>query len=462
MSEIIKKGNVIDLVVKHDLCSGCGVCVACCPGKFLTMGFADNGDLTSCWAMAPCLRDCGICIDVCPFSAGVFDPRPLSNEIFGQKCRVSKSFHNDVGLYSKAFVGHALSCRDISSSGGLLTWTLENLMTSGFVDRVAVVACEPDESGGYRFVFKAARTPEEIRRAGGSVYHQVEISNIIELIKKEPHLRWAITGVPCLCAALRRAMQKRPFLNDAIKYIFGLACGMYQNSFYTKMLLATSGLNPDLTIDIKYRLKAISVAASNFRFQGTSREGDGGKVIHYKKLPSFLGMHGYFRCNSCNNCMDVFAENADACFMDAWLPDYQRDFNGNSIVLTREPLVQDIIEKGIASKQLCAKPIDIDSVVQSQRGHVYRKRHLIWMRQGEKIDPSTGLSFTYENKIEWFLQRYIQRRSKAVWKEVGGGLNVFWLRTWDIILMVTVERVFRWSLRHLRIFTPSQIKIKES
>jgi len=44
-------------------------------------------------------------------------------------------------------------------------------------------------------------------------------------------------------------------------------------------------------------------------------------------------------------------------------------------------------------------PLKIDKVVASQKGHVRRKRYLIAMRNGVRLDRTTGLAFPW--KIAW-------------------------------------------------------------
>ena len=440
--------NVILQVVRKDLCSGCGVCVGICPGQVLSMTEAPNGDLTSRWTKAPCTANCGLCLTVCPFAEGVLNPRPLNQEAFGpQQDRLDQHFHEDTGYYDRAFVGYAEANRDASASGGLLTWTLESLLVAGEVDRVAVVVCEPEHVQGYRFVFEESQTIQEVRRGAGSVYHQVEISEILQHIAREPALRWAVTGVPCLCAALRQAMHRMPKLGSSICYLLGLACGMYQNRFYTEMLLAESGVDPRNTVNIEYRRKSDGGSPSDYRFCGTDNRGQG-KEIAYHGLPYYLGRNSFFRVNACNFCRDVFAETADACFMDAWLPEYQKEPRGTSLVLVRNQVIRQMLEQGEAENSVFLDEIGIEKVVASQKGHVRRKRQLIVLRQGKAIDPSSGSAFTISDRLAWLVQRYAQRRSKDAWATIGRnkGVQAFWRATWDVSLLIHLEAIYNKTL----------------
>ena len=403
------------------------------------MSFHVNGDLTTGWTTQECRKDCGLCLKVCPFADGVLDPRPLNRQIYAFASS-PQGFHEEVGFYDNAFAGFSPVNRPLSASGGLLTWTIEELFRTCEIDRAGVIMCEADEAKGYSFVFFEAKNAEEIRASSGSVYHQVEISSLLRHIRQHSGLRWAITGVPCLCSAVRRAMKQSDDLANSVRFILGLACGMYQNRFYTEMLLTASGLQPMQVRDVKYRLKAQSIGANNFRFQGITTD-KSGKAIDYLGLPQHLGHHAYFRCNACNYCKDVFAEQADACYMDAWLPSYQKDLAGTSLVLTRNPALSRRLENAAKEGRIDLKSIDIADIVASQKGHVLRKRHLIAMRLGEKRDAS-GRSFPWEVRSTWAIQRYVQKRSKAAWAALArhSTIGKFIWTTLDLSILCGIER----------------------
>lgn len=425
------------------------------------MAEAPNGDLTAQWRTGPCSTDCGLCVAVCPFANGVFEPRPLNQVVFGSKeCRETMRFHEDAGFFENAFVGYSEMHRSTSSSGGLLTWTLEQLFSRGEIDRVGVVVCEPDTDGGCRFVFKEVQTIEGVRQGAGSIYHQVEISGIVQFIMQNSGHRWAITGVPCLCAAIRQAMKRVPAIGRSVRYLFGLACGMYQNRFYTELLCDASGIHPRHANRIQYRIKARVGMASNYRFQVTAHNGQEGKTIEYQGLPYYLGRNAFFRVNACNYCRDVFAEAADACFMDAWLPEYQPHLQGASIVLVRNPNLLPLLDLKSDRAGLCLNQIGIERVITSQRGHVRRKRYLLDMRQGKHVDPVSGRRFSVSDRLAWLIQWRVQTRSKLVWASLAGhhGYQEFMRSVWDLRFLIFVGTIFSKTVaRVFRLLKASQV-----
>jgi coenzyme F420-reducing hydrogenase beta subunit len=231
-------------------------------------------------------------------------------------------------------------------------------------------------------------------------------------------------------------------LQDKVKFVFGLACGMYQNVFYTDLLLAESGINEDEVASISYRVKTDIGPANNYGFQAIDINGKTGKLIPYKGLPYFLGKHAFFRQNACNFCMDVFAEGADACFMDAWLPEFLNQPKGNSLVILRNTEIRDLLLQGQLGNKLAINEICPELVILSQKGHVRRKRELISLRRVSGSSDARYEKPTMAEHISWQLQRHTQARSKKAWASYGRncGRIAFWLALYDVLLLQMVAK----------------------
>ena len=429
--------NIITEIVAKDLCSSCGICAGLCPSSALSMELCENGNLVP-WLVADrCQDKCHLCLDVCPFSAGVHNPRKLNEDLFRG---ISGSWYKeDIGWYTRSAVGFRSdeSLRTGSSSGGLATWCLEILLKKELVTRVTIVRLAQNHDNGF-FEFRSAYSIDELRTSAGSIYHPVEISGIIKEIQSNSQERWAIVGVPCLCAAIRNS----PRLRKSVPFVLGMACGMYQNTFYTEILLSKSGLDREHIENIEYRRKSDGGTPSDYRFRGTDNRGIG-REIPYQGLPFYLGKHAFFRLNACNFCMDVFAEAADACFMDAWLPAYRQETKGTSLVVIRNSELDGLFFQGQSSGEISLDGIRPEEVVLSQRGHVRRKRELIYMRR--EVQAPIGINSAKPTKVEelnWWLEKRTQARSKWAWAEYGRkyGQVAFWLALSDLLLMQNIVK----------------------
>jgi len=420
--------NVVEDIVRKNLCSSCGVCAGVCPSNVLAMKVDDKGDLLPHVYSERCIEKCHLCLDVCPFSKGLHNPREKNIELFSNTPEAE--YDKNIGWYIKGVAGHRLNekMRKASASGGLATWCLEKLLSKGIITCAAVVRFAKNHERGF-FEFYSASNIDELQNSSGSVYHPVEISRVIKKISSNKQKTWAIIGVPCLCSAIRNVGH----LQNRIPFVFGLACGMYQNTFYTEMLLSKSGVDRRNLVSIEYRRKSKGGPSSNYLFRGTDNLQQGNE-IPYQKLPYYLGKNAYFRQNACNYCKDVFSETADACFMDAWLPDYYSEPQGTSLVVIRNSKIAELFQEGQSNGEILVKEIGSEQIVESQREHVKRKQELIYMRLGMN---GTNAKFRITDNLSWRLQQYSQKRSRKAWGKYGRkyGVFVFWMAMADVLLM---------------------------
>jgi coenzyme F420-reducing hydrogenase beta subunit len=396
------------------------------------MALQGNGDLAPRLEAARCADNCRLCVALCPFAEGLHNPRRRNTEIY--RGQPQAKLVEDIGWHTDCLVGFRRDpiLRRASSSGGLVTWCLETLLEEGFATRAAVIRIAKNRDRGF-FEFYAASSVGELRQSAGSVYHPVEISGIVEKMVSNPDERWAVVGVPCLCAALRNS----PRLTNTVAFVLGLACGMYQNTFHTEMLLSKSGVDRERVVKIEYRRKSDDGSPSDYRFRGTDDRRPG-KEVRHQGLPYYLGRSAFFRLDACNFCMDVFAETADACFMDAWLPEYLRDPRGTSLVVIRNRELTRLFQRGLGRGAIWFAEIGPEQVIASQQGQIRRKRELIDMRRGIRAPAGTGRGkVTTLEKIAWLIQRRTQKRSKKIWVTYGRkyGRWAFWLAATDLLLL---------------------------
>ena len=95
--------RVIDLVVKNDLCIGCGMCTYSCESNVLQMQWNEFGFLTPI-EVNHCTND-HACISVCPFNPYPEQEVKTENELAEMFLENATSFHPKVGKYNNFYTG---------------------------------------------------------------------------------------------------------------------------------------------------------------------------------------------------------------------------------------------------------------------------------------------------------------------------------------------------------------------
>jgi coenzyme F420-reducing hydrogenase beta subunit len=229
MNNITGHKNVCTEVVSKNLCIGCGICASICPHENLKIKFNRFGEYNALEIGNSCDEKCHLCLDVCPFYNNQDNEDTLGKKLFTKTSGIKHT--PETGYYIDSFVGYSniKSHRENGASGGLATWTLEKLLTDNLVDHVACVS--PNNDPEKLFKFKICNSPEEVRECSRSCYYPVETSGVVRHILQNEG-RYAIIGLPCVCKAIRLAMQLSPKLERRIKFVLGLVCGQTKSKFF--------------------------------------------------------------------------------------------------------------------------------------------------------------------------------------------------------------------------------------
>lgn len=374
--------NVCSEVVRKDVCIGCGVCAGICPVQNLRMQWSPAGQLSPT-DNGKCLSMCRLCLDACPFHENIETEDSLSAALYKDSQTIQHSA--ETGFYLDTYVGYANSrCRENGASGGVASWFLATLLEENLVDRVVCVHPKSDPS--HLFEYAVLSTPEEVRGAAQSAYYPVEMSGIVRHIMGNEG-RYAVIVLPCAAKALRLASRRFPVLKQRLAVVVGLVCGQTKSKYFTEYLVRRMGAEPSDVVGVSYRSKDYLRPASNFNLKVRTRSGEEA-TCERDGVYSETWCSGMFTPRACTLCDDIFAETADAAFMDAWLPEYISDSRGTSIVLVRSELARMLIKRGAESKAVVMEQLPIARVIASQRGVVLQKRtqlaQRLWMAKGRE------------------------------------------------------------------------------
>ncbi|HPG50940.1 MAG TPA: Coenzyme F420 hydrogenase/dehydrogenase, beta subunit C-terminal domain [Spirochaetota bacterium] len=414
--------NVIEGVVNKNLCCGCGVCSALCPAGALTMRFNPYGELVP-EETGSCIQSCTICNSVCPFIEKNPNEDALAAEYFST---IGGILHSDqCGYYLNSYVGYSNigEQRTHGASGGLATWFLDQLFSTGMIDHAICAA--PGDTHNRLFTFKIISKKNDLSNCAGSAYFPMELSEALQHIIKNPG-RYAITALPCVAKGIRLASRKRRVLRERIIAILGLTCGQQKSSHFTRYIAAHAGLNGPPR-KVHYRGKDSNQSADNFFFSFQNECDE--KIVFWNSGPSKAWVNRWFTLNSCRFCDDVFAELADITLMDAWLPEYVGDSQGTNLAIVRNPLIETMIKEGINSGGLSLHPIELEKVIQSQWGVIEYKRHELAYRITRMIKSSNTITKRIAPGSKLGIMAKLRSRIRDIMQERSRLLSVRYIRT---------------------------------
>ncbi|MCW0482692.1 Coenzyme F420 hydrogenase/dehydrogenase, beta subunit C-terminal domain [Gaoshiqia sediminis] len=354
--------RVIELVVKHDLCTGCGVCVYQCPSQALEMSWNDDGFLIP--QLTGNCESGGQCLDVCPFNPIPQKEVKTENEIAGIFLDDSTCHHPLIGRYNGIYVGYSHDYRPSSSSGGIATFLLMRFMEEGLIDYV--ISVKESQRKDYQYEYAISKNKEEVLGASTTKYYPVTLDEALRRIN-DMKGKVAITGVACFVKAIRLAQHQNPNLKSKIPFLIGIICGGIKSRFFTEYLAVKAGAELQYYRNPNYRIKDLKSDASDYYFTCNDTNTGVQKSVRMRSAGDMWGT-GLFKANACDFCDDVTTELADISLGDAWLEPYRKDGKGNSLIVTRTLFMDNFVQKEINTGKLHLEGLSISRFISSQQG----------------------------------------------------------------------------------------------
>lgn len=409
--------KVIDTVVKNDLCIGCGLCVYKCPNNALEMKWNKYGFL-----IPELSGDCdysGACLDVCPFNPFPKEEVKTENELAHHFQKEDLKYHNRIGKYVDIYAGYAREFRLTSSSGGIATFIVTELIERGIVDYVFSV--KESQQQGVHYEYGISSSKEELKNASKTKYFPVTLSSVMPKIK-EFNGKVAIVGVACFIKAIRLAQHEEPSLREKIPFLIGIICGGGKSSFFTEYLAGRAGV-PNYNIEKpKFRIKDLKSTAGDYSFGCRNKDGKKEHTIKMRSVGDMWGT-GLFKAKACDFCDDVTSELADISLGDAWLPPFKENGAGTNVIVTRSNLADELIQDGIKENKIFIEPLPQERFLYSQQGS-FNHRHSglsFRIKQKEKKNVSIPpkrfnkekISFSF--KVVQWVRMLVRRKSLEIW-----------------------------------------------
>ena len=410
--------KVIDLVVRNDLCIGCGLCTYNCQSKALEMQWNEYGFLVP--ALSKICNCDGICISVCPFNPYPEKEVKTENELADIYLKDATLFHRQVGKYLGIYVGYAEEFRLTSSSGGIATYILTDLLEKGIVDYIFSV--KEASMTGVHYEYAISNNKKELLTASKTRYYPVTLSSVFSKID-ELEGKVAIVGIACFIKSIRLAQHSNPYLKEKIPFLVGIICGGVKSRFFTEYLADKAGVPKNHCFKPEFRIKDMNSTAGDYSFGCFSNKDNQKKIIKMRTVGDMWGT-GLFKANACDFCDDVTTELADISLGDAWLQPYVKDGKGTNVVVTRSLLAEKIVKDGISSEKLKIEELSLYRFLSSQKGS-YNHRHVGLPYRIKRATKNNRLvppkrfgkgRVSFNFKIVQFFRMNIRRKSLEVWK----------------------------------------------
>ncbi|MBD8645104.1 Coenzyme F420 hydrogenase/dehydrogenase, beta subunit C-terminal domain [Stenotrophomonas sp. CFBP 13724] len=352
-------------------CTGCGACIAD-SDQTLRMDWDVHGFLVPHKISDRPVPE--LAIKACPFAAaavgGATDEDKLAEDLFPD----APTSDPEIGRFEQTYIGYSPSHRETSSSGGLATFVFDEVLTQGIATHLFVVLTD---GAGYKY--RLVEGNADLVTTSKTRYFPVTLQEFFELV---PTLdgRIAVSGVACFVKAVRMRQRSFPEFDRKIAFVVGIICGGLKSKYFTDYLADSAGAGARYRHP-EYRVKDATASASNYAF---SAEGEDG-TVHTMKMARVGDMWGtgMFKAKACDFCTDVLTELADISLGDAWLPEYRTDGLGNSVIVTRSRLADDIIRRGIEQGNLHVASCAPSQITSSQRASFLHRRDALKFRIGQ-------------------------------------------------------------------------------
>lgn len=383
----------VKYVTDSNLCNSCGFCETVCPEKAIEIKFNTSKGFHEPIIDEELCKQCGKCLEVCQGYEVNF---PELNNFIGREVPEK----HQIGITRETLVLYStdLEIRKRAASGGAITQLLNYLFDKNIISGAYVT--RPSRDNAFEPEGFIAKNKSELLSSQMSIYNSVPFGKAINEIKNLDG-KLAFVGIPCQTHGLLKYLMMNPDLKDKVYIIIGTFCGGYQTSFAHKYYFPEIGVNFDEMKSIDYRYGEFP-GQLNIGFKdGTSKEFKRRFTNTHQKDKYNTAFNSSFyvpRCYSCSDKGNIFA---DISAGDPWLPKFDNEKLGKSLVVTRTELGDNIIKDAIDAGYLMKEDADFQDIMDVQK--LEKERHgnqkayqNIYKLFGEKYPK---YKFIGENKI---------------------------------------------------------------
>jgi coenzyme F420-reducing hydrogenase beta subunit len=400
--------SIVD-VVDNGICVGCGGCRVATGGRIEIGTNEYRTFVANLGAASP--ADLEIADRACPFSDAARDEDVIAADLFGSNL---KKHEQKTGYYHSLRVGRVQSDDVVrSSSGGLTTYLLGQLLDAGEVDGIIHVGEMVDSDLLFSYTITETRRDLEGRRK--SQYYPSQFSDVMLAVKGNGK-RYAIVGVPCFIKASRLLTERDPVLREQLVYHIALCCGHLKSAAFAEAMAWQLGIPPNDLARVDFRWKVEGLPANSYSFGAVARSDGKWRTARSNSLLGGNWGHALFQLKACDFCDDIFGETADICFGDAWLPSFDHEWRGTNIVVSRNAVLDRFLTAGAERKDIWLDDLSVDDLINSQSG-AFRHRWFgmsVRLEEARKLGEPVPLKrkSSYSRRVSFFRRQVVLVRQR--------------------------------------------------
>lgn len=353
----IKMRSNILFTVRHNLCTGCGLCEDMCPTQSIQIKRVSAENIPILNAKT-CLGDkCSRCLKVCP-GIGI-DLKAKAKELFN-----TQKQDKYIGHYTTLYTGYSNdnTIRYHSASGGIVSQFLIYLLEKKIIEGAVVTSfSDKDHITPISYI---ARNKEDILKAKSSKYCPVALNKVGNEIKNSEG-KYIIVGLPCHIQGFRKRAEIDKKFRERILGYFSIYCSSNRTFNAQDFLLR------------KYQIEKNNISYFSYRDNGCL----GNLTIkcnsHNISVPyvSYYGnLRSFFKPRRCLTCIDHYGELADVCFGDIHIPPYSEDKIGINSWIIRNPYFDNLFKDAAQEGYLTMEELDAHTLNESQKAMLYPKQ----------------------------------------------------------------------------------------
>lgn len=398
----------INYTLRHDLCTGCGLCSAVCPSKAIST-IVKNGrflpfiDGNLCKNQNGCHR----CNDACP---------GLGVNLIENASNTEKQYQDPlIGQYHKCYVGYSTNqdLRYHAASGGMvsqfLIWLIENKKIDG------AIVTKFDKSNPLKVKSYIARSREEILSAKSSKYAPVSLHEAVVELKEVPNGKYVVVGLPCHIQGFRKLEKIDKKLSAKVIGHFAIYCSASRTFNFTKYVFKERGIEIEDVDYLAYR----------------DRGNQGGLVVQGKGIDYYQDYRMYchplksiFNPRRCLLCIDHYGELSDISFGDINTHPYNEDKIGINSIIVRETIWNDLLQEAFFSGCINIKEIEPSEINRSQPSAKMKKgRNMRFIYMLSKFGYAVP---KYDTQIQDFGMSDIIRYLLNIGQQFIGKNKILW------------------------------------